>query len=879
MGNGQLKCSNCELAAVCKTPCMPPDESGLIDGACDVLIIGEAPGAEEDIVGTPFVGPSGALLRGIVEDVGLDAYSLVYTNVVCCRPPENKIAAKHIKACTPRLLAEIEHYSPKLIILLGNTPLKAALGESGITAWRGSKLDRDGKTYLPTFHPSYILRNNNELPTLLKDIQAAYDLLANGGEQSLVEGYQAELVVGEEDALEMQLHILAAGKVAWDTESRNAKPYAPGARMIMLSFAVDKPEKRAWAVVPDNPVVAEMCKTILTSEHLKILCHNAKYDQHVVSQAWGIDVPGVVGDSMLASWLLDTTPGRHGLKHLAGRLLNLYEYNSELDAYHAKNPKSNPENEGGDQALVPLEILAPYAAMDAIATLEIHKRLYKQLDKTQRVLYNELIIPLSHALQRMERNGVALDTYIVNRYIKVYTDIQQHQMELMLEDAVVQKFIKAQQRQLDADFDAKYAGKKTRAKRPVFTFNPNSDVQMRKLLFDRRYMRLPVLGKTEGGEPSTKWDYLKPLANDNPFLKTFRYYNLLDKMLSTYLRPAFRWQGADGRVRSTYKIHGTVSGRLSSAEPNLQNIPTPEKEPDTVLAFLPVKNIFTCSDWATAYPEEWQAWLDSASPAEIAHWQEMLGPYFDKGGVVMSADYSGMELRVMVSESGCKGMMEIFLDGGDVHRVVSSKIFGIPPEEITKEQRYRGKWTSWTLMYGGDEHTLENLYGIPLEQGQQFMEAYFEAFPEIKVFQEDTKQFAHDNGYVESMFGQRRYLPYINDPSRYRQAEAEREAMNHPIQSVASQMLDMALIILDDVLRWNDVKAMMVNTVHDSIMIDCPLWEVRDVAHLIKQVMEGLKELYKTWFPNMDLEWFTCPLVVDIEVGSHYGSLQELKED
>lgn len=858
-----MNCSDCDLAQGCKTVNMPPDTSGLVNGRCDVMIIGEAPGHDEDLVGTPFVGASGSLLRTIVDDVGLDEFGLVYTNTVRCRPPNNASPqVRYVNRCKPKLIEEIERFDPKLVVLLGNTPLKAVLGETGITAWRGAKLERDGRTYIPSFHPAYILRNNNELPSLLADLQAAYDMLSGNDNQSLIDDYDITLVAGEADAKEMYEAIKAAGTVAWDTESRDARPYANGARMIMLSFAINKP-KRAWAVLPDNERVAGYCMALLRDPTLKIICHNAKYDQHVVWSEWGIEVPGIVGDSMIASWVIDSTPGRHGLKHLAGRLLSLYEYNHELDQYHQDNPKSDP-SKGGDQALVPVDVLAPYAAIDAIATLEIHRRLYKQMDTVQRTLYNQLLMPVSDVLWRMERSGVALDQHIVRRYIKAYGSIRDTQYDRMMNDPMVEKFVKFMQRKLDTAFQIKYAGKTTRARKPVFSFNPRSAPQMRALLFSQRFLGLEVLGKTKSGDPSTKWEYIKPFSHDNTFLQAYHYHALMSKMLSTYVGPAAdAWLDADGRVRSTYNIHGTVSGRLSSSDPNLQNIPTPEKEPDTVLAILPVKNIFTASDWGDPGPEL------------TAQYSDLLGPYVSKGGLVMVADYSAMELRTMASVSDCTYMLDIFRSGGDVHRIVSAGIFGVPEDMVTKEMRYAGKWTNWTLLYGGNEHVLRRLYDIPLATGKKFVSAYYEMFPEILDYQKEIIEFAHDNGYVESRIGQRRYLPYINDKDQARRTHSEREALNHPIQSVASQMLLMVLIILGDVMKWYDLASKMVNTVHDQVMTDTPLYEVPLMAGLIKQTMEGLITTGPSWFPDIDLSWFTCPLKAEIEVGSHYGTLTE----
>jgi DNA polymerase-1 len=299
-------------------------------------------------------------------------------------------------------------------------------------------------------------------------------------------------------------------------------------------------------------------------------------------------------------------------------------------------------------------------------------------------------------------------------------------------------------------------------------------------------------------------------------------------------------------------LHGTVTGRLSSSSPNLQNIPTPEKEPGTLLEVLPIKNIFTHSF---------------------------------KGGCLMVLDYSGMELRVFASLANCKRMIQIHKSGRDFHSMVAimaqehkdlDEITDDDIAKLDKAVRYRYKWTNWTLLYGGDEHTLSGTYDIPIDEAAETVRMYYNFFPEVLEFQRQCVQFAEDNGYIESVFGRREYLPYINDRRDKGQAnQAKRAAKNMPVQSTASDTLTMALPMIDAEMQKAGLKSLLVNTVHDSILLDVYPDEVDDVAALCKDVMENIAKYAKMYMPSIDFSWLRVPLKVDIEVGTHYGTLEE----
>jgi len=785
--------------------------------------------SEEDTVGVPFVGRSGQLLRDAVDDAGLKGYNHVYTNVVHCRPPENKTPTnRQIQYCLSTLMDELEHYKPRVVVLLGNVPLKAVLGETGITNWRGTFIQRDGMTIVPTFHPAYILRNQQAIKEWIDDFDKIAEYLDGNDNVARADvGYKLEIVQTARDAEMMYNAIAATGMCSWDTEDNGLQF---GDEVVLMSFAIDNP-KMAWAVpIDNNYATLQYCKRILEDPKILKIGHNIKFDTLIVGGNLGISICGTTGDSMLLSYILDPVPGRHGLKPLAGRYLGMYDYASDMEAYLKDHKEADPSR-GGNLRLVPMEILAKYAQLDAVATWELHKRLYVDLNDQQRALYTQMIMPANVALETIEANGVKLDQHIVGRYCQIYHKTQQDQLYSMLQDKHV----------------VAYSKRKAKSN-PKFSFNPNSPVQMREILFGSKYYGLEPGGLTNTGQPSTSWSVLSDYQSDVPFLKAYRYYKLLGKMLSTYLVPARdRWPGVDGRVHATYLLHGTETGRLSSKEPNMQNIPTPEKEPGTLLADLPVKNIFT---------HTWE------------------------GGCLLAVDYSGMELRTMASVSHCKGMADIFAQGIDLHSVVTEYLFNVKRDDFTPEQwkpmRYRAKWTNWTLLYGGSWHTLHRLYGIDENDAQRMVARYYELFPEVLEYREDTIAFVKEHGYVESPFGRRRYLPHINDSDEVKRNGDERAAINMPIQSAASDILLCALIIISQQMAANEFKSLMVNTVHDSLLFDVYPGELDDLAWLAKETMENLPNLYgPNYMLDIDFSWFTVPLKVDLEFGSHYGSLEE----
>jgi len=463
-----------------------------------------------------------------------------------------------------------------------------------------------------------------------------------------------------------------------------------------------------------------------------------------------------------------------------------------------------------------------------------------------------MIMKFSDMLCDVQSNGMNLDHNMTKRYYAIYDTTRKSMYTELLRNKSIKKLL--------------YIHREDKKK---FRFNPNSFVHLSELYYG--IIDIPVIDRTKGGKPTTSSKKLSKLEKRFPILYSIRQYRLLGSMLSKCLGPAVdgSWSSADGRVRSTYNLDGARTGRISSTKPNLQNIPTPEKEPGTLLEFKPIKNIFTHSyvNWkARGYIER----------------------YCD--GVVMSADYSGMELRVFASLSKCMPMIDIHKSGKDFHSCVAIRaITHKPIEEITfsdirglpKPVRYKYKWTNWTLLFGGGAATLVAMYGMDPDDAKTMVRDYYDEFPEVLEYREDIIDIVTANGYVESPFGRREYLPDITSNETKRRNRAIREAINMPTQSAASDLTLCAGYVVYDKLKNGNYLSKIINEVHDSVMVDVPRYEIDDVADICKDAMENLKEHQKTYFPNIDFDWLICPLVADVEVGTHYGvgtSLVKWKE-
>jgi len=507
------------------------------------------------------------------------------------------------------------------------------------------------------------------------------------------------------------------------------------------------------------------------------LGQHLKYDSHILAN-YGIALKGVVYDTLLQSYVIESHR-THDMDSLALRWLD-----KKTITYEQVCGKGASQI-GFDE--VSIETATEYAAEDADITLRLHQTLWPQIEANEklRFIYEQIEIPTSLVLQRIERNGVLID---VDLLIAQSNELGIKLMELEKEAHAL-------------------------AEQP---FNLNSPKQLGEILFEK--LKLPVVKKTPSGTPSTDEEVLQKLAEDYPLPKLLLDYRSLSKLKSTYTDKLPRMVNpATGRVHTNYGQAIAVTGRLSSNEPNLQNIPVRTAEGRRIReAFI-------------------------AAP----------------GHVIVSADYSQIELRIMAHLSGDEGMLRAFAAGEDIHRATASEIFGMPLAEVSSEQRRYAKVINFGLMYGMSVFGLAGNLGVERSAAQMYMEKYFTRFAGVKQFMDDVRQQAKSQGYVETVFGRRLWLPEINSPNGPRRQGAERAAINAPMQGTAADLIKLAMIAVQNWLDQKQLGSRMVMQVHDELVLEVPESELAIVKVRLPELMAGVAQL-------------KVPLVADLGTGPNW---------
>ena len=577
----------------------------------------------------------------------------------------------------------------------------------------------------------------------------------------------------------------AAELFAFDTETTSLDYMV--AEVVGVSFAV---EPGAAAYVPlahDYPGAPDQLSRDAVLEALKPLLEDAetakvgqhlKYDANVLANH-GITLRGIHDDTMLESYILDAAGSRHDLDTLALKYLGQRTIHFEDIA--GKGAKQLTFNQ------VPIEQAAPYAAEDAEVTLRLHQMLSEKLNQAPSLstLYRELEMPLVPVLSRIERNGalVCRDT------------LAAHSQELG------ERILSLESKAHDL------AGG---------PFNLGSPKQLGEILFNQ--LELPVLRKTPKGAPSTAEDVLAELALDYPLPAVLMEYRGLSKLKSTYTDKLPEMIDArTGRVHTSYHQAVTATGRLSSSDPNLQNIPIRTEEGRRIR----------------------QAFI--AAP----------------GCKIVAADYSQIELRIMAHLSQDEGLLNAFANELDVHSATAAEVFGVEIGEVSGDQRRKAKAINFGLIYGMSAFGLAKQLGLGRNEAQEYIDLYFARYPGVADYMARTRELAHDTGYVETLKGRRLYLPEINAKNRQRQQAAERTAINAPMQGTAADIIKRAMIDIDNWLALGELDARMLLQVHDELV-----FEVREED--IDLLADGVK------FRMMTAASLDVPLVVDIGIGNNW---------
>lgn len=524
--------------------------------------------------------------------------------------------------------------------------------------------------------------------------------------------------------------------------------------------------------------VIEALKPILEDESIKKTLQNAKFDYNIF-QNYDIKIKGIIFDTMLASYIKDPTR-KHGLKTQSLEHLNhVMQEITELIGT-GKNQMS--------MECVSVDDATSYACDDAYATLELTKFWQKTLDEKELKLLYGVEVPLALVLAQMEYDGVSIDVEYLNG--------------------------------LTNDFNSKIAELETK----IFEisgvpFNVNSPKQVGEILFER--LQIPMKKKRGKSAYSTSANVLEDLAGENKICEYLLLHRQYSKLKSTYTDALPQLiSKKDGRIHTSYNQTVTTTGRLSSSNPNLQNIPTRTEEGNKI------RQAFVASD--------------------------------KEKGILLSADYSQVELRLMAHVSRDDNLIEAFCSGEDIHTKTAANVFEVPIEGVTKDMRYKAKAVNFGIVYGQSKYGLAKSLGIAPFAAEMFIEKYFASYPGVKKYMNETIKFAHEHGYVETIFGRKRYL--LNDlasPNHAIKEAAERAAINQPLQGTAADLIKMAMIELDKKLKENNLKSKMIMQVHDELILDVVDGEFEKIKELTLEAMELNQPLL-------------VPLVVDVSYGNSW---------
>ncbi len=577
----------------------------------------------------------------------------------------------------------------------------------------------------------------------------------------------------------------SADLVAIDTETTSLDYMK--AEIVGISVSVRSGEAAYIPVAHDYPgapeqlprdQVLDKLKAYLEDPQSKKVGHHLKYDAHVFARH-GIALAGMQYDSMLESYVLNSVASRHNMNALARHYLNRDTIHFEDVA--GKGAKQLTFNQ------VDLDTAAPYAAEDADITLQLHETLWTKLNEIEslRKVYEEIEQPLVPILLRIEETGVLVDRKML---IKQSGELAARMLELV-----------GQAHELAGG-----------------PFNLGSPKQLQQILFEK--LELPIIRKTPKGQPSTAEDVLTELADDYELPRVIIEYRSVSKLKSTYTdKLPLQIAAATERVHTSYHQAVAATGRLSSSDPNLQNIPIRTPEGRRIR-------------------------------------QAFIAP---PGQVLLAADYSQIELRIMAHLSTDKGLLAAFADDQDVHRATAAEVFGTSLDDVTTDQRRSAKAINFGLMYGMSAFGLAKQLGIARHEAQQYVELYFDRYPGVKKYMDDIREQARIQGYVETAFGRRLYLPEINDRNAQRRQYAERSAINAPMQGTAADIIKMAMIDVDGWLVSSGVDARMIMQVHDELVFEVAVDEIEAVTAKVSDLMSGAAAL-------------SVPLKVDTGVGSNW---------
>ena len=844
-------CKRCKLCQTRKhiVPSILPSHA-------KILFLAEGPGANEDASGTqPLIGQAGHMFDDCLLAAGIERSEVAIANVVRCRPPNtdpkkpggNRTPkTPEVRACAEFLEKEIELLKPSLIVCLGNTAYKRITGEDKPGPLRGKVLFHTKyQNILPTFHPAAILYNPRERSSLIGDMITAKEFVDSGGKTQIP--YSHQIIRNIEQARWLFDKLMKAEMFSFDIET-SAFDYLES-KILSIAFSWKKYTavclpllkehlEEIWTPEEYEEIRAGLKKALMNPTSKKI-AHNGKYDtQHLFAS--GFPVQNFYADTMLMHYLLDEN-SLHGLKSLAWTYTDLGGYEDELNQVRKKIAKEKGRKvKELSFAEVPGEILWPYNNKDADVTFRIFHSMWPQLERENLTgLLFELFIPMAKLLSKIEYEGVNIDRKYLEEIVEVYKEKIKQKDILLQQDPEVLKYVRLKREEYRRKRKEKWESTSMAQKRYSLTeyqemkideiaFNPNSSKQLIELFI--KQLKLSVFKETEKGNPSIDDEALEHYAKKVPIASIMSQRNKLLHLSGTFLVGIGEVVRRDGRVHTSFNLHIAETGRLSSTAPNLQNIPNTRNNPEDSRL---IRDIFVASE----------------------------------GCSLLEADYKQAEFRMWGQLSQDEVLHQDLRDLIDIHRRIGSLGFGIPEDQITKEQRGASKEIVFGTMYGRSARSVAEQLGISIRQAEKIQEAIFKRYRKGAQWVKLNLLTARREKVVTGVFGQRRHLLGLIDSSNNEiRAKAERQTTNCVIQGSASQMTCFGGLRVMNLFREHDVRGRIVMLIHDAIVYDIRDEDLERSKVLIK---EGMLD------PHPKI---TVPLGIDMKVGKKWGQMKEVEE-
>lgn len=853
-------CTNCKLCQHRTQVVMPT-----IVENCTIMFVGEAPGADEDMYGSPFIGASGQLLDRILEEVGIDRSKCSIANVVNCRPPKNRVPEKdEIDACEPILDYWIKKANPKIIVPLGATALKRIAGNQKITKVNGILLESKhypGIQIVPAFHPSFVLRdprNADQLRFALRRVKEVADNFENGRPLTQLKG-EIVYVNTYEKFNEMLNALLSKDYFALDIETDSF--YWTHGNIISIGFSNTKGKSYVipWIVGDEQfynicrsdvitnrnrdiiQSVDEFCRiyklnkpkyfwegtdvkeklsALLAYPKIAKILHNYKFDYKFLEKA-GLKIEGPIYDTMLMHHLLDEQKGYHGLDNCCLRYTDYGEYWKGLDKYILKT-----EHKSDTYAIIPIDELVDYNGRDADVTLQIFEVFYVMLEREDDgflPLLNSFLMPVGNMLMETEKEGLCLDEEC------------RYKTEKILEGEIAKLDVRLDE--LSKDFKPTPTKTQEKSGKGPEKLNFASPNQLSEFLF--RYLNLPSITKTDKGKDSTSEEALEELGKLHEFPKLLLDRRKKAKLLSTYVIGMRDSLWPDGKIHCNFHQVGTETGRLSSSGPNMQNIPRNNEELEKL--GVNIKNFIVSPD----------------------------DDYY-----IVETDYSQAELRLIAEYSRDKNLYGAFTQGRDPHAELALRLFHkerVPEMEagtiraekiVTKEQRQKGKTANFSLCYGKQPKNFAEEQGISFDEACLTYNVYWQTYQGIAEWRERELIKARHQEHLQSYFRRKRRVKKINHPDVFLRGEAEREIINFVIQSQASDYTLYSTLMTLRRCKELGLRAKTILFVHDSAVYLVHKKDIQTFLTELKSIMAHPPGI-------------TITMESDVKVGNRWGSLKE----